>query len=160
MSWYARVMRRAGQTRWFAWLGRRIAPPVDRFLHRVSGGRLHAAEAFLPTLLLTTTGRRSGQSRTQPLAYVEVGGTSYVVGTNWGGEHHPAWTHNLVADPHATVERRGHAVAVEARLVDADERARLWPRFVEMWPAYERYLERTDRTPRMFALEPTTEEAS
>lgn len=155
MSWYAGLMRRLGHTTFFARFGSRVAPPLDRFLHRVSGGRLHVAESFLPTLILTTTGRRSGQARQQPLAYVEVDGTLYVVGTNWGGENHPAWTYNLLADPEARVERRGTSTRVETRLVDEDDEfARAWARFVDIWPAYETYLERTDRDPRMFALEP------
>ena len=157
MSWYADAMRRLGHTSWFARVGSRIAPPLDRFLHRVSGGRWHVAESFLPTLVLTTRGRRSGQPRRQPLAYVEVDGTVYVVGTNWGGTSHPAWTYNLLDQPAATMERRGASTAVRGRLVDPDEHARTWPHFLAMWPAYETYLERTDREPRMFALEPTRE---
>lgn len=157
MSWYAAAMRRLGHTTSFARVGSRVAPSLDRFLHRVSGGRLHVAESFLPTLVLTTTGRRSGEPRRQPLAYVEVDETVYVVGTNWGGERHPAWTHNLLADPSATMERKGGSTPVRGRLADEEEHARVWPRFVEMWPAYATYLDRTDRTPRMFALEPTAE---
>lgn len=161
MSWYARIMRRLGHSPAFAWFGSRVAPPLDRFLHRISGGRLHAAESFLPTLLLTTTGRRSGEARRQPLAYVEVDGTAYVVGTNWGGHRHPGWTYNLLADPSATVERRGDTTRVRARLVaEAGERERVWASFVAIWPAYETYLERTDRTPRIFALEPEQETSS
>lgn len=155
MSWYAKLMRRLGHTSSFAWFGSRVAPPLDRFLHRVSGGRLHVAESFLPTLVLTTMGRRSGQPRRQPLAYVEFGGALYVVGTNWGGPHHPAWTYNLLADPAATVERHGTSTPVLARPVDEDgEFERVWARFVDIWPAYETYLERTERDPRLFALEP------
>lgn len=153
MGWYAEAMRRLGHTSWFATIGSRIAPPVDRFLHRISGGRLHAAESFLPTLMLTTTGRRSGQLRRQPLAYVEVDGTVYVVGTNWGGESHPGWTYNLIEEPTATIERKARATPVKARLLDAQEKKRIWPHFVALWPAYETYLARTDRAPRMFALE-------
>ena len=155
MSWYADLMRRLGHTTFFARFGSRIAPPLDRFLHRVSGGRLHVAESFLPTLLLTTTGRRSGEPRRQPLAYVELDGVPYVVGTNWGGERHPAWTYNLQADPSGTVERHGTSTRIHARQVEEDEEfQRAWARFVAIWPAYETYLERTDRHPRMFALEP------
>jgi deazaflavin-dependent oxidoreductase (nitroreductase family) len=154
MSWYAEAMRRVGRTRWFAAVGSRLAPPLDRLLHRVSGGRLHVAESFLPTLLLTTTGRRSGEPRAKPLAYVRDGSAFVVVGTNWGDTSHPAWTHNLRAEPHAVVEARGERYDVIARELDADAAARLWPRFLEMWPAYATYRERTSRAPRMFALHP------
>ena len=127
MSWYAEAMRRAGRTRWFAAVGSRLAPPVDRLLHRLSGGRLHVAESFLPTLLLTTTGRRSGEPRTQPLAYVRDGAAFVVVGTNWGGTTHPAWTHNLRAEPRAVVEARGERYDVVARELDDEEAARIFP---------------------------------
>lgn len=157
MGWYADAMRRLGHTRFFATVGSRLAPTIDRALHRVSGGRLHAAESFLPTLILTTTGRRSGEPRSQPLAYVEPDGVPHVVGTNWGGEQHPAWTWNLLAHPDATIERRGRVERVRARLLEPGEHAEVWPHFVALWPAYETYLERIDREVRMFALEPVTE---
>lgn len=153
MRWYADALRRWGTTPWFAAVGRRLAPALDRALHRVSGGRVHLSESFLPVLLLTTRGRRSGQLRHHPLAYVEVDGVHHVVGTNWGGEAHPAWTYNLRAEPRAIVEAKGERWSVRARELDADEFAAVWPRFVALWPAYGSYLERTDREPRMFALE-------
>jgi deazaflavin-dependent oxidoreductase (nitroreductase family) len=147
------LARRIGSTRWFARVGRRIAPPIDRAVLRLTGGRVHVADALLPTLTLTTTGRRSGQPRRSPLGYVREGDTFHVVGTNWGGDAHPSWTHNLAADPHAIIEVRGRRHRVTAREVtDPDAYTRLWSRFVETWPAYRAYLERTTRRPRMFAL--------
>lgn len=154
MGWYAAAMRRLGRTTWYAAVGRRLGPPVDRFLHRATGGRVHVSESFLPVLILTTRGRRSGRLRDQPLAYVVVDGVHHVVGTNWGGPNHPAWTYNLEADPRATIEAKGRRLSVRATRLDDDAFARVWPRFVELWPAYETYLERTDRRPHMFALEP------
>lgn len=149
------LARRIGSTRWFARLGRRLAPPIDRAVLRLTGGRVHVADALLPTLSLTTVGRRSGQPRHSPLGYVRDGDTFYVVGTNWGGQAHPGWTYNLDAEPVATIEARGRRHRVTAREVDADEYDRVWARFVETWPAYGAYLERTDRRPRMFALATT-----
>jgi deazaflavin-dependent oxidoreductase (nitroreductase family) len=151
---FARFMRRLGATRFFARVAPKVAPPLDRFVHRISGGRWHVADSFLPTLMLTSTGRRSGQARQQPLAYVAHDGGWVVVGTNFGQDHHPAWTHNLLATPTATVEVAGRTADVEARLLDGPDRDRAWRAFVEMWPAYELYLERSHREPRMFHLVP------
>jgi F420H(2)-dependent quinone reductase len=64
MSRYADAVRRAGHARWFAWVGSRVAPRLDRFLYRRFGGRITASGRHLPTMLLTTTGRRTGQGRT------------------------------------------------------------------------------------------------
>lgn len=151
------LARRIGSARWFARLGRHLAPPIDRAVLRLTGGRIHVADALLPTLTLTTVGRRSGQPRRSPLGYVRDGDAFYVVGTNWGGPSHPGWTYNLDAEPAATIEVRGRRHRVIAREVDGDEYDRAWARFVDRWPAYGAYLERTDRRPRMFALVPAAE---
>lgn len=151
----ADLVRRAGHTRLFAEAGKRIAPPVDRTLHRLSGGRLHAAEGFLPTLLLVHTGRKTGREHQTPLAYVRHGNAYALAATNWGQGHHPAWSHNLLADPEAHLEVDGQVLPVRARLVTAEERAELWPRFVAMWPAYDTYVERAaNRDIRVFLCEP------
>lgn len=154
MSWYVDAARRLGHHRATSWIGRWLAPRVDRLVHRLTGGRILLSRSLMPTLLLTTTGRRSGQPRVQPLSYVERDGVVYVVASNWGGTEHPAWSWNLLDDPDATIEIDGRTLPVRARLVDPDERAATWPTFTAMWPAYDTYLERTDRDIRMFALEP------
>ena len=86
-----------GKSRAFAVLGRALVP-ADRVLLRISGGRFGVGAAVgLRTLLLTTIGRRSGSPRQVPLLYVERGGGYVVIGSNWGGEEHPAWSANLLA---------------------------------------------------------------
>jgi deazaflavin-dependent oxidoreductase (nitroreductase family) len=117
---------------------------------RWSTGRLFG----LPTLLITTTGRRSGQPRTQPLLYVTDGDALVVVGSNWGQQYHPAWSANLLADPSATVNVDGEDIPVRASLVDGAERDRLWRLLREKWPAYRAYEQRAaDREIRIFRLE-------
>src|SRR3954471_6164039 len=99
MGRYAALLRRLGHQRWFAVLGRRLVP-VDRWLQRRTRGRLTIiGPVVLPGLLLTTTGKRSGLPRTQPLLYVRDDEGWVVVGSNWGQTAHPAWTTNLLAAP-------------------------------------------------------------
>lgn len=154
-GWWTRTMRRLGSSSFVGKLAPKVMPPIDRFLNRVSGGRIHMMGDLLPTLMLTSIGRRSGQPREQPLAYVVADDGWAVVGTNYGQDNHPAWTHNLVANPEATVQIDRETYEVTARLLEpgSDERRELWDRFVQMWPPYQTYLERTDRQPRLFLLE-------
>lgn len=154
MSRYTTLVQRLGHQRWFAVTGRRLAP-VDRWLLRRTKGRWSVAGRHgLPSLLITTTGRRSGQPRTQPLLYALDGDAFVVVGSNWGQAHHPAWSSNLLADPNAVVEIEGSRYPVRAKLVDGAERDRLWAVVRSMWPAYATYQQRaSDRQIRLFRLE-------
>ena len=95
---------------------------------RASGGRFTiTGKPTLPMLALTTTGRRSGQPRTVQLAYHRVDDDLYVVASAMGQEHHPAWRHNLEADPHAHVLLRGDEYDVTATLLSDEEKAAVWP---------------------------------
>lgn len=151
----ADLVRRAGHTKVFAEVGRRIAPPIDRTLHRLSAGRIHAAAGVLPTLVLVHTGRKSGREHHTPLAYVRHGDGFALAASNWGQANHPDWSHNLLADPEAHLEVDGEVTPVRCRLVTEEERGELWPRFVAMWPAYDTYVERAaGRDIRVFLCEP------
>ena len=86
-------------SRWFAKIGPTVVPPIDRTLHRVFGGRVLMSSMMLPCAIVTTTGRKSGEPRESPLATVPLDGSLYVVGSNFGKPHHPAWSWNLLADP-------------------------------------------------------------
>lgn len=96
----------------------------------------------LPSMLLTTTGRRTGQPRTQPLLYAPDGDGYVVIGSNWGQQRQPAWALNLVADPRASVAVGGRRLAVRAHLATGAERERLLALLLAMWPAYETYRQR------------------
>lgn len=144
-----------GRQRWFAILGRRFVP-IDRWLFLHSDGRWSAlSRAGLPSLLLTTTGRRSGEARTQPLLYALDGDGYVVVGSNWGQHNHPAWSANLLAEPAAQVTIGDREILVRAVLVKGAERERLWAMLVGLWPAYQTYRERAGgRELRVFRLSP------
>ncbi|MEV5709010.1 nitroreductase family deazaflavin-dependent oxidoreductase [Actinoallomurus sp. NPDC052274] len=148
------VQRMAGSA-WFAKVGPKVVPPLDRALHRLSGGRLLLAQYIVPSLVLTATGHRSGLPRRTPLACLpEPDGSYLVVGSNFGREHHPAWTTNLLHEPNAEVDHRGRTIPVTARLLEGAERAEVWPRLVKVWPTFDRYVERSGRELRVFRLEP------
>lgn len=150
------VVQGLGRQKWFAATVRGVAPSIDRLLYRVSKGRVALLTGTgLPTLLLTTTGCKSGQQRTVPLLYTRYQGAYVVVGSNWGRRNHPAWSLNLTTDPAATVQIRGRASKVRARLLEGEEREQLWnSELLKTWPGYEDYAERSGRHIRIFALEP------
>lgn len=150
-----RLARRLALNPAFRWIGRAVVPSIDRVLHRLSGGRVHLADAAVPTLLLVVRGRRSGRLRTTPLAYVPDGDGYLVVGSNWGQAEHPAWTLNLMAADTAVVEARGRRVTVRPELLEGAARDQVWPQLTDVWPAYDDYTARAGgRTLRVFRLTP------
>lgn len=138
----------------FVRLAPRVVPPVDRVLHRATGGRFGLSTLIVPSLVLTTTGAKTGLARQTPLASYPEGGSWYVVGSNFGRSHHPAWTHNLLAHPDATVTYGGRTVPVMAHRLDDAEVAAVWPHLVARWPGYDRYAEVAGRELRVFRLDP------
>lgn len=149
-----KATQRMAATALFCNVGPIVLPPVDRTLHWLTGGRLILGRLLVPTLLLTTTGRRSGEPRDAPLACMPADGGWYVVGSNFGRAHHPAWTANLIATPEATVSFAGQTTEVVARLLSGEGRAEVWPRLVAVWPVYDTYVARADRDLRVFHLTP------
>jgi len=120
---------------------KRTIPGFHRWLMQRSKGKL-VINAGLPTLLLTTTGRKSRQARTAPLLYVEYDGRWVIIGTNFGGASHPGWYFNLKANPKAELLVEGEQVEVLARDARPDERSALWAGAVEIYPGYETYKSR------------------
>lgn len=154
---FGRLVRRIGRTEWARlFLGPKVLTRLDRVVHRLTGGRVMISDLLFDTLMLTTTGRRSGQPRTTPLVRLDLDGTPVVIASNFGRESHPAWSLNLLADPNATIEVDGETRTVVARQLDADERERTWPQAIRLWPGYQTYRDTTEgvRDIRMFALEP------
>lgn len=153
----SRAMRKMATSPAFRKVGPKVVPPLDRFLHHLTRGRVSVSGAIVPSLVLTTTGRKSGLPRESPLACVpSPAGGWYVVGSNFGREHHPAWTANLLAEPAATVAYKRTTTEVRARLLDDAEKARVWPDLVAVWPAFDDYVEVSGRNLRVFHLEPAT----
>jgi deazaflavin-dependent oxidoreductase (nitroreductase family) len=99
----------------------------------------------VPTLILTTTGRRSGQPRSSPLIFGQDGDAYLVVASKGGSARHPAWYLNLVANPKVEVQVKGERFEAVARTAGADERPRLWGLMAGIWPDYDVYQERTAR---------------
>jgi deazaflavin-dependent oxidoreductase (nitroreductase family) len=156
---YRRLLLWMGRTPWLTWYSSRVLVPIDRFLYRRTNGRVSLThvgrrrEGAIQSLLLTTTGRRSGRPRPTPVLYLEDGDRLVVVASNFGKEKHPAWSANLLANPDASVQVRDRHMEVRARRATEEEKERLWPRLLELYPAWQDYTERTDRNFRMFFLE-------
>ncbi|MDF2706224.1 MAG: hypothetical protein K0R62_1876 [Nonomuraea muscovyensis] len=144
-------------TEWFMKAGPRFVPQFDRALHRLTGGRLISSDRVIPSLVLTTTGAKTGLPRRSPLACLpEDDGAFLVVGSNFGGPAHPAWSANLLKNPEATVTHRGREIPVVATLLTGETRAEAWPRLLANWPLYDRYTEKSGRELRVFRLTPPT----
>jgi deazaflavin-dependent oxidoreductase (nitroreductase family) len=113
--------------------------------YRATGGILGGNLAGLPMLLLTTTGRKSGQPRTTPMPYFEDDGRWVLVGSNNGGPRDPLWWLNLQADERAEIQVRRATTRVRAALAAPEERARLWPLLLAFNSPYAKYEKRTTR---------------
>jgi deazaflavin-dependent oxidoreductase (nitroreductase family) len=124
-------------------------------MYRASGGLLgHRLPGLPPFLLLDHVGAKSGKRRTSPLVYVEDGDNFAIVASKGGHPRHPGWFHNLRANPETTVQVGSRRIPVRARVANAQERKRLWPRAVAVWKGYEGYQRRTDREIPLVILEP------
>src|SRR5581483_6357610 len=119
--------------------------------YRLTGGRF-VDRPGAPSLLLTTTGRRSGQSRTTALFYLPDGDRQILVASYAGDTRHPQWYLNLVADPKVTVQLGKQVRQATATVLTGPEREAIWPRLVENWPGYQGYQERTTRQLPVVAL--------
>lgn len=104
-------------------------------------------------LILTTTGRRSGEPRSTPLIYGKHGEDHVVVASKGGAEEHPAWYLNLSDAPEVTVQVRGDRFKARARTATAEEKPELWQLMIERWPAYDEYQDKTKRDIPVVVLE-------
>ena len=146
-SW-ARLSNSLGAT------GLRLVGKLNAPLYRLSGGRVGGKLGKAPILLLTTTGRKSGQPRTAPVLYLADGDNFVVINTNAGNEKTPAWSLNLRANPEAAVEVGNKRVEVRSRLAEGEERAELWRRHMQQYSGWEFYESKLDREVGVFVLEP------
>ena len=114
---------------------------VHTFLYRRTGGRLGHTIPGVPgkMLLLDHVGAKSGTERTSPLLYIEDGDDVVVVASKGGFPKHPAWYHNLVANPETAVQIGRERRPVHARVATPEERERLWPEAVRMYHGYADY---------------------
>ena len=146
---------RFASTKFGSWVVRSMMPLDRKVLIRTEGRRTVLGPIGAPMLLLETVGRKSGQVRVSPLLFAKDGGDVVVVGSNFGQQHHPAWTGNLLAQPSATIVVRGRRIPVTATLLGGAEAEAAYQRMVELTSVYSTYKGRTDRTIRVFRLSPT-----
>ena len=104
-------------------------------------------------LILTTTGRRSGEPRSTPLIYATRGDDHVVVASKGGAEEHPGWYLNLLEHPEVTVQVRGDRFKARARTATPDEKAGFWRMMTERWPPYDEYQHKTSREIPVVVLE-------
>ena len=108
----------------------------------------------VPTLLLTTTGRTSGNPTTTPLIFGRDGEDYVIVASQGGAPEHPGWYRNLVKNPEVELQVRADRFRGRARTAEPEERARLWRQMAEIWPSYDDYATRTDREIPVVVVEP------
>ena len=127
------------------WPVLRRAMGVHTWLYRVSGGRIgHNVPGVRgKMLLLDHVGAKSGTKRTSPLLYFPDGDDVVIVASKGGFPKHPAWYHNLIANPDTTVQVGTERRAVRARVANPEERERLWPEAVRMYGGYADYQARS-----------------
>ena len=142
-------------------LAERSWPFLNRFfglhtaVYKLSGGRVGRKLPGVPTmLLLDHEGAKSGKRRTTPLVYFEDPPNVVIVASKGGYPKHPAWFHNLKANPDTTVQIGTEHREVHARIATPAERDRLWPEAVKTWAGYADYQARTDREIPLVVLAP------
>jgi len=122
--------------------------------YRETGGAVgHDWREGSTTLLLTTTGRTSGEQRTTPLIYVRDGDDYVIVASKGGAPQHPGWYRNILKSPEVELQVKDDVFRARARTATGDERERLWRKANEMWPHYDEYQQKTDREIPVVVLE-------
>jgi deazaflavin-dependent oxidoreductase (nitroreductase family) len=109
---------------------------------------------LLPTLLLTTRGRKSGEPRSVPLIYGRVGDRFVVIASKGGMPTHPVWYLNLEAEPECTIQVGKRTLNTRARVAEGEERALLWQQLAEIYPPYLDYQKATERKIPVVVLDP------
>ena len=131
-----------------AWVNRHIQTYVE------SGGQRGHRWNGVPTLLLTTRGRKSGKLRRTALIYGRDDGSYVVVASIGGAPKHPSWYLNLEADPQVRLQVGPEEMIGQARIATGGERERLWQQMAEIWPQYDQYQKKTRREIPVVVLDP------
>jgi deazaflavin-dependent oxidoreductase (nitroreductase family) len=122
--------------------------------YRESGGTVgHIWKEGSTVLLLTTTGRRSGEARTTPLIYARDGDRYVIVASKGGAPEHPGWYRNLEKNPEVELQVADEVFPAHARTASGEERERLWRKANEVWPHYAEYALKTEREIPVVVLE-------
>jgi deazaflavin-dependent oxidoreductase (nitroreductase family) len=154
---FERAVRRFASSGPGSWLFSRVAHHLDRVVHRATKGK-HLASSLvsgLPVAFVTTTGARSGQRRTVPLVAIPSTEGLAIIGSWYGNRRHPAWRHNLRANPSGEVEIDGERWAFRAEEVEGERRGRIWSEALLSYPGYATYEKRAaPRRISVFVLHP------
>lgn len=122
--------------------------------YRETGGKVgHIWKEGSTILLLTTTGRKTGEKRTTPLIYAKDGDRYVIIASKGGAPDHPGWYENLVKSPEVELQVEDSVFRARARTATGDERARLWRKANEVWKHYDEYATRTKREIPVVVLE-------
>jgi deazaflavin-dependent oxidoreductase (nitroreductase family) len=146
VAWFSR-------TAFFRRIGPTVMPALERVWRRV-GARSPLSNLGVPSLVLHTTGAKSGLARDTALMFCPDGDDMLVTGSNFARDTHPAWTANLLQHPDAAVTVRRRRIEVRARLVPAAEREATWIKLERNWPGYRGYERTAGRELRIFRLSP------
>jgi len=152
-----RALRRFAASGPGSWVFSRVLDPLDRLTFRVTKGRrlMSSLLSALPVAMVTTTGRRSGRTRTVPLLAMPTADGLAVIGSNYGKPKHPAWRHNLRGDPEGEVDVEGRRWAFRAVEVEDERRERIWQEALRTYPGFSAYARRAaPRRISVFVLEP------
>jgi deazaflavin-dependent oxidoreductase (nitroreductase family) len=136
-----KALQRMAQTRLGGKLFVSVFPAIDRHLLPLTRGRLSTGLGQ-PVILLHTRGARSGLERTTPLLATKTGDTILVVASKAGAPGHPAWFHNLRANPEVAVTVEGRRRPMRALVAEGAERDRLWATVCDNYSGYEAYQRR------------------
>jgi deazaflavin-dependent oxidoreductase (nitroreductase family) len=154
---FHRGLRRFAASGPGSWLLSRALHPLDRVTFRLTKGR-HLASSLmsaLPVAMVTTTGARSGQRRTVPLLAMPTQDGLAIIGSNYGKPKHPAWRHNLRADPEGEVDVEGDRWTFRAAELEDERRERVWQEALRTYPGFIAYAKRAaPRRISVFILEP------
>jgi deazaflavin-dependent oxidoreductase (nitroreductase family) len=122
--------------------------------YRETGGKVgHLWRNDSTILLLTTTGRATGEKRTVPLIYAADGSRYVIVASKGGAPDHPGWYKNLAKNPEVELQVKDEVFRARARTASGEERARLWRKANEVWPPYDDYAKKTPREIPVVVLE-------
>ena len=152
-----RAVRRFAASGPGSWLFARMLDRLDRLVFRVTKGShmVTTLLSALPVAMVTTVGARSGQARTVPLVAMPTDDGLAVIGSNYGNPKHPAWGHNLRANPDGEVEVEGRKWAFTAVEVEDDRRERIWQEALRTYRGYATYARRAaPRRIAVFVLDP------
>jgi deazaflavin-dependent oxidoreductase (nitroreductase family) len=153
-----RAVRRIAASGPGSWLAVRLLHRIDAPVFRWTRGK-HTVSSFitgLPVVFLTTTGARSGKLRTSPVLGFPTDDSLVVIASNYGQSRHPAWYHNLRADPEGQLSVRGQTRRFRAVQAEGDQRERIWQEGLSVYPGWATYQRRApDRCIAVFVLELT-----